>query len=64
MTTNNSRVDIDALVREARMERSFAIGNAIASVLAAAWNGSARLIAKLSRVKISRASDRPAHAAD
>jgi hypothetical protein len=40
-------VDFDKLIREARMERSMAIGNAIAGVIAAASRGIERAIALL-----------------
>ena len=54
MTTNVNRVDFDALVREARIERSLAIGNAIASVVAAASNGIGRAVRAI--VRLSKGS--------
>ena len=50
MTTKITRVDFDALVREARIERSLAIGNAIASVVAAASNGIGRAVRAIARL--------------
>ena len=49
MTNHESRVDFDALVRAARMERSLAIANAISSVVSAASNGINRLFATVVR---------------
>jgi hypothetical protein len=49
MTTNINRVDFDALVREARIERSVAIGNAIASGVAAVWRAGERVFATIAR---------------
>ena len=40
-------VDFEALVREARMERSLAIGNAIGNGIAAIVHGFGTLIAKI-----------------
>lgn len=56
MTTNLNRVDFDALVREARMERSLAIANAIAGVVAGAWRGIDRAVHA-----IARGSNRATH---
>ena len=54
MTTNVNNVDFDALVRQARIERSLAIGNAIASIVGAASNGIERAVRA-----VARQSDRP-----
>jgi hypothetical protein len=49
MTTNSTRVDFDALVREARMERSLAIGNAIAGVIGGLSNTISSAFATIAR---------------
>ena len=56
----NRQVDLEALVRQARMERSMAIGNAIASLVAAVSRGTSWIIAKLSRApRVTHATQRP-----
>ena len=57
MTNTVTRVDFDALVRQARMERSLAIGNAIAGGIAAIWRGAERAFGT-----IARGPDRATHA--
>ena len=54
MTTNVNNVDFDALVRQARIERSLVIGNAVASIVVAASNGIERAVRAIARL-----SDRP-----
>ena len=49
MNTNTTRnVDFDTLVRRMRMERSAAIGSAIADLAAGAWRGIAKLAETIS----------------
>ena len=58
MTNNIDGVDFDALVRQARMERSLAIGNAIAGVVAGVSRAISRAFAT-----IARGPNDPKHAA-
>jgi hypothetical protein len=52
-------VDFETLVREARMERSLAIGNAIGDGIAAIARGFELLIAKVSGLHTARPAQQP-----
>ncbi len=54
-----SELDLERLVREARLERSMAIGNAIADGIAAVVRGIQALIAKLASVHSGRPAQQP-----